>query len=161
MATHYNNDAAFDCAFADDAFLPLPPTTHWEQSALLADGKILMASVDTDVGAFLLTRHLGSGALDDTFGEHGVQRIASEVASSVTSLSLELESDGRLFLQGTLSDRFTARHGTWLLRVLPSTAARVHLGVGAFLSTSRSPLASEMLVRVRAAGSAWWSQAGQ
>ncbi|OLS64634.1 hypothetical protein [Pseudomonas putida] len=143
MATQYNNQAAF--ASAD--FLPLPSTTHWEQSVLLPDGKILMAGIDRDAGAFVLARHLKNGALDETFGDAGIQRIAAEVASDVTRLALELEADGRLMLEGTLGDRFSARSGSCLLWVRPTTAAWVQLGVDAFLSISRSPLASELLVR--------------
>ncbi|OAI84643.1 hypothetical protein [Pseudomonas putida] len=143
MATHYNNHAAF--ASAD--FLPLPSTTHWEQSVRLPDGKILMAGIDRDAGAFMLARHLKSGALDETFGDAGIQRIAADVARDVTHLSLELQADGRLMLEGTLGDRFSARNGSCLLWIRPTTAAWVHLGVDAFLSISRSPLASELLVR--------------
>lgn len=143
MASQYNNQAAF----ASPDFLPLPSSTHWEQSVLLPDGKVLMAGVDRDAGTFVLARHLQTGALDVTFGDGGVQRIAADVATDVTHLSLELEADGRLMLEGTLADRFDARHGTCLLWVRPTTAAWVHLGVDAFLSISRSPLASELLVQ--------------
>lgn len=142
MATHYNNQAAF--ASADS--LPLPSTTYWEQSVLLPDGKILMAGIDRDAEAFMLARHLKNGALDETFGDAGIQRIAADVARDVTHLSLELEADGRLMLEGTLGDRFNARSGSCLLWVRPTTVAWVHLGVDAFLSISRSPLASELLV---------------
>lgn len=143
MATQYNNQAAL----ASPDFLPLPSSTHWEQSVLLPDGKILMAGVDRDARTFVLARHLKTGAMDETFGDCGIQRIAADVAADVTRLALELEADGRLMLEGILADRFGARHGTCLLWIRPTTSAWVHLGVDAFLSISRSPLASELLVR--------------
>ncbi|MDU9390015.1 hypothetical protein [Pseudomonas sp. zfem002] len=144
MATHNNNQSptAFDRGFTPADYLPLPSVAPLEQSTLLADGKILTASVDTDSGEFVLARHLKSGWLDDAFGLYGVQRIASDIARSVTSLTLRLEANGRVVVQGRLSDRVTGRKGIYLLRILPGAPAQPCLGVDAFLILSLLPTAS-------------------
>ncbi|KIU52276.1 hypothetical protein B8W70_02185 [Pseudomonas sp. 1239] len=144
MATENNNRApAFlDREFAPEDYLPLPPAIPLEQSTLLDEGKILTASVDPESGTFILARHLKSGWLDPGFGLYGVQRIASDIARSVNSLTLRLEANGRVVVQGRLSDPITGRRGIYLLRVLPSAQAQPCLGVDAFLILSLLPTAS-------------------
>jgi len=137
MATDNNNQA-----FAPEDFFPMPPAMSLEQSLLLEDGRILTASVDPERGDFVLARHLKSGWLDHGFGLYGVQRIASDIARSVTRLTLRLEADGRVVVRGRLSDRVTGRQGIYLLRVLPDAQAHPCLGVDAFLIVSLLPTAS-------------------
>lgn len=144
MAIDNNNHAPapFDPAFAPADYLPLSRGMRLEQSALLEDDRILTAGIDPDTGEFVLARHLESGWLDYDFGLHGVQRIASDLVRSTTSLSLRLEANGSLVMQGNLSDRFTGRTGVYLLRVLPDAQANPRLGVDAFLIVSLLPVAS-------------------
>lgn len=76
MATSYRYEStACDAMFADDFLLPC--AAQPEQSTLLPSGKILMVIVDPHSGDVILTRHLRSGRLDDSFGVHGVQRLAA------------------------------------------------------------------------------------
>jgi len=144
MALENNNQApaSLDPAFAAEDYLPLSPGMPLEHSTLLEDDRILTASIDLATGDFVLARHLKSGWLDHGFGLYGVQRIASDLARSVTSLSLRLEANGSVVIQGNLSDRFTGRTGVYLLRVLPDAATHPRLGVDAFLIVSLLPVAS-------------------
>ncbi|MDR0281126.1 MAG: hypothetical protein LBJ37_24960 [Paucimonas sp.] len=146
MATENNNQAPapLDHGFAAQDYLALAPVMPLERSALLDDGKILTASIDPDTGEFLLARHLKSGRLDHGFGLRGVQRVASDIVRSVTSLSLRLEANGRVVLQGNLSDPVTGRKGVYLLRVLPTVQSHPRLGMEAFLIVSLLPTASVM-----------------
>lgn len=144
MALDNNNQASAlpDPAFAAEDYLPLCTAMPLEQSALLEDDRILTASIDLDTGDFVLARHLKSGWLDHGFGLYGVQRIASDLARSVTSLSLRLEANGSMVMQGNLSDRVTGRTGVYLLRVLADAEPHPRLGVDAFLIVSLLPTAS-------------------
>ncbi|MHA6197381.1 NHL repeat-containing protein [Pseudomonas wadenswilerensis] len=122
--------------------MPLSKAMPLERSLLLANGKLLTAGVDAEAGEFVLARHLASGALDPGFGLHGLQRIASDLARSITTLSLRLEANDRVVAQGSLSDPVTGREGVYLLRILPSGEASPRLGVDAFLIISPLPTAS-------------------
>lgn len=144
MATENNNQAPapLDPAFTTTDYLSFSPGMDLEQSILLEDETILTASIDLESKAFVLARHLKSGWLDHGSGLYGVQRIASDLARSVTTLSLRLEAHGRVVVQGRLRDRVTGREGVYLLRVLPSGEACPRLGIDAFLIVSPLPIAS-------------------
>ncbi|MEE1922489.1 hypothetical protein V0R50_07005 [Pseudomonas sp. 148P] len=152
MATENNNQAPapLDPEFATTDYLPLSAGMHLEQSTLLENDRILTASIDRETGEFVLARHLKSGWLDHGFGLYGVQRIASDLARSVTSLSLRLEANGSMVMQGNLSDPFSGRTGVYLLRVLPDAETHPRLGVDAFLIVSLLPVASASTPDTRA-----------
>lgn len=133
--------ATFDCDRAAAEPLLLPRTMLLEQSLQLADGKILTVSVDAPAGEFILVRHLRSSALDLSFGQHGVQRIASDVAHDASGLSLESERDGTVVIRGRRINETSGSLDIWHLRIMPTDQLRPRLGVHAFLSLSHWPFA--------------------
>jgi|GEM_PF-3145538 len=146
MATrqHPEGPVRFDGDFATPQPLLLPASPCSEQSLLLADGKILMVTVDRPAAELVLTRHLRSGHVDSSFGEHGLQRIGTEIAASIGTLALEAEANGNLVIHGSLVDESSDNQALWQLQLMPCDDARPRLGVQAFLSVSRWPLAGAM-----------------
>ena len=135
MNTPYatRNPGDLDIDFGFDGRAPFPPAMRSGKSKLLSDRRILSACTDTVTPSIIMTRHLWTGKLDVSYGDHGLVHIplpeqpGGNLADQVELLVLP---DDSALVYGALGKE--DEHHSFVFHLLPDGELDSAFGVNGF-----------------------------